>query len=136
MTDAPSSGPTGSGPTGSGPTGSGQAWADLADQFAGIARQFRSHHERLKAQPRPDTEPPGGPVEQAMRKVGQAIEDAARTIDESVRDPAVRRDGGQAGSALIRAVGATLTDLGAALQRQADPPPPPPPGPSDQKTAE
>lgn len=116
---------------GTGSPGSGQAWAELADQFAGIARQFRQHHERLKAEPRPDAEPASGPVEQAMRRVGQAIEDAARTIDQSVRDPAVRHESSQAGAALIRAVGATLTDLGAALQRQADPPAEPKPGPSD-----
>lgn len=115
--DAAGSG--GTGPGGSEQTGSEQAWAKLADQFTVIAKQFRQHYERVSSSPRPEPDKAQGSVERAATVVGKAIEDTARAIDESVRDPQVRQDTTQAGSALLRAVGATLTDLGAALQREA-----------------
>ena len=105
------------------PSGSEQAWAKLADQFSSIARQFRQHYERVSASPRPEPEHTQGSVQRAASKVGRAVEDTARAIDESVRDPKVRQETGQAGSALLRAVGVTLTELGAALQREAETPP-------------
>lgn len=108
-------------------TGSAQAWAQLADQFNAIARQFRQHYERVTASPHPEPELTQGSVQRAVSTVGKAIEDTARAIDESVHDPKVRQDTGQAGSALLRAVGATLTDLGAALQREPEPPAKPAP---------
>ena len=55
-----------------------------------------------------------------MSTVGQAIEDTARTINSPVRDPQGACDSGAAGSAPLRAVGATFSELGAALQREAD----------------
>ncbi len=101
--------------------GSQEAWSKLADQFTELADQFRSHYHRVTEANPPAADPAGkGTVERAVTKVGKAIEDTARTIDQSVRDPKVREDTSQAGSALLRAVGATLADLGAALQREGD----------------
>ena len=100
--------------------GSGQAWSRLADQFALIAQQFQQHYERVSASSRPETEQTQGSIEQLVTTVSKAIENTARTIDESVRDPKVREDSGAVGSALLRAVGATLSELGAALQREAN----------------
>jgi hypothetical protein len=98
-----------------------EAWSQLADQFTQIGRQFRQHYERVSAANQPSTDKTQGSVEHAVTVVGKAVEDTARTIGSSVRDPKVREDTGQAGSALLRAVGATLAELGVALQREADP---------------
>jgi hypothetical protein len=98
-----------------------EAWSQLADQFTQIGRQFRQHYERVSAANQPSTDKTQGSVERAVTVVGKAVEDTARTIGSSVRDPKVREDTGQAGSALLRAVGATLAELGVALQREADP---------------
>jgi ribonuclease E len=100
--------------------GSQEAWSKLADQFSEIAETFRTHYHRIAEANQPADPASQGTVERAVTKVGKAIEDTARTIDQSVRDPKVREDTGQAGSALLRAVGATLSDLGAALQRETD----------------
>jgi hypothetical protein len=100
--------------------GSQEAWSKLADQFSEIADTFRTHYHRIAEANQPADPTSQGTVERAVTKVGKAIEDTARTIDQSVRDPKVREDTGQAGSALLRAVGATLSDLGAALQRETD----------------
>jgi hypothetical protein len=107
-------------PNGAESSRSQEAWSKLADQFSQIARQFRQHYERVSADNQPATDKARGSVERAVTTVGKAIEDTARTIDQSVRDPQVREDTGQAGSALLRAVGVTLSELGSALQREAD----------------
>ena len=52
--------------------------------------------------------------------MSKAVEDAARAFENAVRDPKMREDSAEAGSALLRAVGATLSELGAAIEREAD----------------
>ncbi len=105
---------------GTGKSGSHEAWSTLADQFTAIARQFRQHYERVSTANEPETEAEHGSLQQAVKTVGKTIEDTARAIEDSAHDPKFRQDTGEAGTALLRAVGATLTDLGASLQREAD----------------
>ena len=62
---------------------------------------------------------PGG-TDTAGHRVSKAIDDAARAFENAVGDPKVRQDSAEAGSALLRAVGATLSELGAAIQRETD----------------
>ncbi len=62
---------------------------------------------------------PGG-TDTADHRVRKAVEDAARAFENAVQDPKVRQDSAEAGSALLRAVGATLSELGAVIQREAD----------------
>jgi len=59
-------------------------------------------------------------IDAAGRRVGKAVKDAARAIENALGDPRVRQDSAEAGSTLLRAVGATLSELGAAIQREAD----------------
>lgn len=114
-----------------------EAWSALADQFTQIAHQFREHHHRVTAgasevgaYPANITgaDPagagkvgtdPGGP-DTVGHRVSKAVEDAAQALENAVGDPRVRHDSVEAGSALLRAVGATLSELGAAIQREAD----------------
>jgi hypothetical protein len=60
---------------------------------------------------------PGG-TDTADHRVRKAVEDAARAFENAVGDPKLRQDSAEAGSALLRAVGATLSELGAAIQRE------------------
>src|SRR5258706_16060276 len=89
--------------------GSQEAWSKRADPFSQISQQFRQHYERVSTENQPAADPATqGSLERAVNRAGKAIEDTARTIGDSVRDPKVREDTGQAGSALLHAVGATL----------------------------
>jgi len=60
-----------------------------------------------------------GRTDTTGHQVSKAVEDAARAFENAVHDPKVRQDSAEAGSALLRAVGATLSELGAAIQREA-----------------
>ena len=64
------------------------------------------------------TDPSG--TDTTGHRVSKAVEDAARAFENAVHDPKVRQDSTEAGSALLAAVGATLSELGAAIQREAD----------------
>lgn len=75
-----------------------------------------------------DSAGPGpGRADTTGHRVSKAVEDAARTFENAVHDPKVRQDSAEAGSALLRAVGATLSELGAVIQREADDKPTPRP---------
>jgi hypothetical protein len=119
------------------------AWSALADQFTQIAHQFREHYHRVTAGASQvgvhpaDADPVGAdsagadkvgtdlvgtaPVDadSAGHRVSKAVEDAARAFENAVHDPKVRQGSAEAGSTLLAAVGATLSELGAAIQREA-----------------
>jgi len=115
-----------------------EAWSALADQFTQIAHQFREHYHRVSAGASqigayPTDAGPAGTesvdadkvgadprgTDTAGHRVSKAVEDAARAFENAVGDPKVRQDSAEAGSALLQAVGATLSELGTAIQREA-----------------
>jgi hypothetical protein len=54
-----------------------------------------------------------------VQAVRAAIEGTAKTIGTSLRDPLVKQETEEAGSALMHAVGVSLSELGDRLQRDA-----------------
>ena len=97
-----------------------EAWAALGDEFADIGRRFREHYEQVSDTAATGTEESQESLDRAVRAVRQAIDGTAHAIGESLRDPKIREETEQAGSAFLRAVGVTLSELGKTLQHEAE----------------
>jgi len=96
-----------------------EAWSELADEFTDIAKEFRRNYEALSETVEGGTTRSRSSIERATKTVRRALDDLADTIGQSLRDPAVRSETEEAGEAFLRAVGATLSELGAKLQQAA-----------------
>jgi hypothetical protein len=97
-----------------------EAWAQFGDAFGDIGRQFHQNYEHVTGAAGEGTEKSQQSIERAVKAIRKAIEGTAKTIGESLRDPKVKKETEEAGSALLRAVGVSLSELGETLQRDAD----------------
>ena len=97
-----------------------EAWAQFGDAFGDIGRQFHRDYEHVTEAASEGTEQSQQSMERAVKAIRTAIEDTGKTIGESLRDPKVRKETEEAGSALLRAVGVSLSELGETLQGDAE----------------
>lgn len=96
-----------------------EVWAEFGDAFGDIARQFRADYEQVNQTASEGSEKSRRSIQRAVKSIRTALDETARTIGSSLRDPKVRQETEEAGSALLNAVGATLSELGEALRRDA-----------------
>jgi argininosuccinate lyase len=97
-----------------------EAWAALADEFADIGRRFREDYDKVGETATTGTEKSQESIDRAVSAVCQAVAGTAHAIGDALRDPKIRQETEEAGSALLRAVGVTLSELGESLQRDAE----------------
>jgi hypothetical protein len=102
------------------PSRSRAAWTQFGDAFAEIGHQFHQDYERVTETANEGTEQSQQSIERAVKAIRRAIEDTARAIGQSLRDPKVRQETEESGSALLHAVGVSLSELGTTLQRDAE----------------
>ncbi len=97
-----------------------RAWAQFGDAFGDIGRQFHQDYERVTETASEGSDESQKSIERAVKAIRTAVESTAKTIGTSLRDPKVKQETEEAGSALLHAVGVSLSDLGEKLQRDAD----------------
>ncbi len=97
-----------------------EAWAALGDEFADIGKRFREDYEKVSETAVAGSEESQKSIDRAVMAIRGAVSGAAHAIGESLRDPKIREETEEAGSALLRAVGVTLSELGERLQKDAD----------------
>jgi hypothetical protein len=97
-----------------------EAWAALGDEFGDIGRRFRENYEKVSETAATGSEEARNSLDRAVKTVSEAVRSAANSIGESLRDPKIREETDEAGAALLRAVGVTMSELGANLQRDAE----------------
>jgi len=97
-----------------------QAWAQFGDAFGDIGRQFHQDYERVTDTASEGSDESQKSIERAVRAIRAAIESTGKTIGASLRDPRVKQETKEAGSALMQAVGVSLSELGEKLQHDAD----------------
>jgi hypothetical protein len=97
-----------------------EAWSELGDEFADIARRFRENYESVSETAESGSETSRKSIESAVRAIRKALGDIGDSLGETLRDPKVREETAEAGSALLNAFGVTLTELGEALRRDAE----------------
>ena len=97
-----------------------EAWKQFGDAFGDIGRQFHQDYEHVTDVTGEGTEKSQQSIERAVKAIRSAIEATGRTIGESLRDRKVKQETEEAGTALLRAVGVSLSNLGERLQGDAE----------------
>jgi hypothetical protein len=97
-----------------------EAWSEFGDEFADIARRFRENYESVSEAAERGSEESRKSIERAVRAIREALGHMGQSLGDSLRDPKVREETAEAGSALLNAFGVTLAELGEALQRDAE----------------
>ncbi len=101
-------------------SGAREAWAEFGDAFSEIGRQFREDYEQVSESASESSEQSQQSIQRAVKAIRAALDQTARAIGGSLRDPKVKQETAEAGSALLKAVGVTLSELGEALRRDAE----------------
>ncbi len=92
----------------------GQAWSRVGDRFAELGRKLAEHYRQAGGdEDRASQEQ----VATALRTLGEAVERAASSIDQAVRDPAVHEEAKAAAVSLVDALEATFSGVGEELRR-------------------
>ncbi len=113
--DEPTPQPTPSEPTPSEPTAdeaTANAWNEVGSSFQGLGLKLKYHFE----QQRSAGEDPA-PVQDALRKLAAAVDDALEAVGAAAKDPAVRDDARRVGDSLGAAFQSTFADVGDELRR-------------------
>jgi hypothetical protein len=97
-----------------------EAWSELGDEFADIARRFRENYQSLSGTAEAGSEKSRKSIERSVRTIRKTLGELGDSLTETMRDPKFREETADAGSALLNAFGVTLTELGEALQRDAE----------------
>ncbi len=96
-------------------TDASEEWGEVEDRFGDLALKLKYHFEQAVGRPATDE----GLVE-AVRQVGDALKGTVEAVGGVVRDPAVRDDAKEVGTALIDALVATVNELGEAARDALD----------------
>jgi hypothetical protein len=97
-----------------------EAWSEFGDEFSDIARRFRENYDTLSETAEGGSEKSRKSIERAVRAIRNALGEMGNSLGDTLRDPKVREETTEAGSALLNAFGVTLAELGEALQRDAE----------------
>lgn len=82
------------------------AWTRVADELSSLGLKLKYHVEQEFA----DDDTPE--VKAALKKLSDAVEDAAEAVGNAASDPAVREDLAEAGHRIVEAIGTTVSQAG------------------------
>lgn len=86
-----------------------QSWEQVGEQLSELGLKLQLHLEQAAAEGRPEDE---DKIKEALRSVGDAIEQAFNALSGAARDDAVRTDVKDVGRTVIEALDATFSELG------------------------
>jgi hypothetical protein len=93
------------------------AWVDTGEQLSSLGSKLGAHYEKQRgtegAQARAETE-------EALKRVGQAVQDAFEAVGAAAKDEAVRQDVKQVGRSLVGALELTFRQVSGEIQRAFD----------------
>ena len=85
------------------------AWAKVGDELSGLGLKLKLHVEEEFADEDSDE------ISSSLKRLGEAIENAAEAVGAAVSDPAVHSDVRDAGKLLVNAVTASMQQARAEL---------------------
>jgi hypothetical protein len=97
-----------------------EAWTEFGDEFAEIANRFRENYESVSGAAEVGSDKSRKSIERSVRTIRRALSEMGDSLSKTLRDPKVREETADAGTALLNAFGVTLAELGEALQRDAE----------------
>jgi hypothetical protein len=96
-------------------TDSKDAWEKVGESFERLGAQLREHYRRAG-----EEQGGTGDVDDALRRLGDAVDAAVKAVGDAVRDPAFQETAKGAARALGDALGATFERVGAQVRGQAE----------------
>ena len=109
---------------------SARAWDDVAQQFRSLGKHLQ---ERYRQQAPAGEGVNREVMDDAVRKLTDAVEQAVDSVGSAVKDPAFRTQAKNAAQAIVDAIGTTVSEFGADLKSYA--PRYTPPGSSRKETS-
>ena len=93
------------------------AWSEAGERLSGLGTKLKQHYAQTQgAQP----EQTGAEVKDAVKKLGDAVQDAFEAIGAAAKDTGVKQDVREVGQSVASALGATFSGLGDELRRAFD----------------
>lgn len=93
-----------------------QRWDDVGERFSSLGRRFKERLDEERSSEAQDDEE----LKDALRRLGDAVDDVLTSVGRTVRDPKVQDDMRSAGRSLGDALAATFDDVGRELRRVGD----------------
>ena len=101
------------------------SWEQVGDQLSGLGLKLKLHFEQAADEGRPEDE---DKVKEALRSVGDAVDQVFTALRTAARDDAVREDAQDVGRSVVEALEETFAGLGDRFRssiKRADPGGPP-----------
>lgn len=83
-------------------------WNDAADKLGGLGLKLKLHYEQQQG---PDRETAQADVQNAVRRLGDAVQVAFEALGAAAKDDAVKEDVKQVGQSLTEALRATFSEV-------------------------
>ena len=100
------------------------AWSEAGERLSGLGARLKQHYQNQHA-PGTPSEPAGGEVKEAAKRLNQAVHDAFDALASASRDQEVKDDARRAGRSVADALAGTFAglsgDLGKVLGGSARP---------------
>lgn len=98
------------------------SWNEVASRFSGLGQKLRYHYQQVRTAEEENGAAPSGEggteqVNEAVRKLADAIDDVVDAVSAAVKDPAVKADVKGVGSALSDALSSSFADVSEDLRR-------------------
>ncbi|MBT8207990.1 MAG: hypothetical protein KJO18_06940, partial [Acidimicrobiia bacterium] len=89
------------------------AWGKVGNEFTSLGERFKDHYRKT-------TSDDAAEVKKGLDAFAQSLDRAVDSLGKAIRDPQVRDDAKKAGNAIVDAIGASITELGAVISSKVD----------------
>lgn len=84
------------------------AWSEAGERLTALGASLKSQYEKQKET---EAEEPRKEVNDALRRLGEAVQDTFEAVGAAVRDPSVKEEAKKVGTSLSGALSATFADV-------------------------
>jgi hypothetical protein len=93
------------------------AWNETGEQLTALSAKLKAHYEEQRG---PDGEQARAQTEEAIKRLGTAVQDAFEAVGTAARDETVRQDVKQVGRSLVGALDLTFKEVSTELRKAFD----------------
>jgi|SRR3954447_16865163 hypothetical protein len=93
------------------------AWLAAGEQLSSLGSKLGEHYEKQRGA---DTAQARAETEEALKRLGQAVQDAFEAVGAAAKDDAVREDVKQVGRSVVGALDLTLRQVSQELRQAFD----------------
>jgi hypothetical protein len=93
------------------------AWNETSEQLTALGAKLGAHYEKQHGK---DGEQARAQTEDAIKRLGEAVQDAFEAVGAAARDEAVRQDVKQVGRSLVGALDVTFREVSHEIRKVLD----------------